>query len=189
MSTLSCLSSHPGPPAWCFLCSTQPALFIFIALGNILALCLSCQKDKKINSTAVYLFHLAVSDLLFTLTLPGKITYYMLDFSWPFGDDLCRLTKFIMYLNTYGGGALLHGLCERGPVSGGGLCPPVPMALKFWPTQAHLCGSLVLGTSSDSILALDFHRQAHGGQAYLHGVCQHGGHPWAAHHGPGGLRC
>lgn len=79
------------------------ALLVFSALGNILALRLACQKGKKINSTGVYSVQLAVSDLLFTLALPGRITYYPLDFSWPFGEGLCRLTALILYVNTYGG--------------------------------------------------------------------------------------
>ena len=79
------------------------ALLVFSALGNILALRLARQKGKKINSTGVYLVQLAASDLLFTLALPGRITYYPLDFSWPFGEGLCRLTAFILYVNTYGG--------------------------------------------------------------------------------------
>lgn len=79
------------------------ALLVFGTLGNILALRFAYQKGKKINSTNVYLVHLAVSDLLFTLALPGKIAYYVLDFSWPFGEGLCRLTAFISYVNTYSG--------------------------------------------------------------------------------------
>ncbi|XP_076728653.1 G-protein coupled receptor 183-like [Callospermophilus lateralis] len=102
-SANSCLPHLPPREASVALSLFYTVLLVFSALGNILALCLACQKDKKINSTGVYLVHLAVSDLLFSLALPGKITYYVLDFSWPFGDGLCRLTAFIMYLNTYGG--------------------------------------------------------------------------------------
>ncbi|XP_045677735.1 G-protein coupled receptor 183-like [Phyllostomus hastatus] len=98
-----CLPHHPPRVASVILCLFYTVLLVFSTLGNILALCLACQKGKKINSTGVYLVHLAVSDLLFTLALPGKITYYALDFSWPFGEGLCRLTAFIFYLNTYGG--------------------------------------------------------------------------------------
>uniref|UniRef100_A0A8D1KI96 G-protein coupled receptor 183-like n=1 Tax=Sus scrofa TaxID=9823 RepID=A0A8D1KI96_PIG len=99
----SCLSHHPPRAVSVALSLFYAALLVFSALGNILALCLAYQKGKKINSTGIYLVHLAVSDLLFTLALPGKIVYYMLDFSWPFGDAFCRLTAFILYLNTYSG--------------------------------------------------------------------------------------
>uniref|UniRef100_A0A8C4MXD3 G-protein coupled receptors family 1 profile domain-containing protein n=1 Tax=Equus asinus asinus TaxID=83772 RepID=A0A8C4MXD3_EQUAS len=97
-----CLPHHPPRAASVTLSLFYTALLVFSTLGNILALYLACQKDK-INSTGVYLVHLAVSDLLFALALPGKITYYALDFSWPFGEALCRLTAFIFYVNTYGG--------------------------------------------------------------------------------------
>ncbi|XP_066239790.1 G-protein coupled receptor 183-like isoform X1 [Saccopteryx leptura] len=99
----SCHLHHLPRAASTMLCLFYTVLLVFSALGNILALYLACQKGNKINSTGVYLVHLAVSDLLFTLALPGKITYYALDFSWPFGEGLCRLTAFIFYVNTYVG--------------------------------------------------------------------------------------
>ncbi|XP_004458485.1 G-protein coupled receptor 183-like [Dasypus novemcinctus] len=98
-----CLPHHLPRAASVALSLFYTVLLVFSALGNVLALCLACQKDKKSNSTDVYLAHLAASDLLFTLALPGKITYYALDFSWPFGDGLCRLTAFVFFVNTYGG--------------------------------------------------------------------------------------
>ncbi|XP_006832123.1 PREDICTED: G-protein coupled receptor 183-like [Chrysochloris asiatica] len=102
-STTLCHSHLPPKAATMTLSLFYTALFILSTLGNILALCLACQKSpKKINSTGIYLVHLAVSDLLFALALPGKITYYALESSWPFGDWFCRLTAFIFYLNTYG---------------------------------------------------------------------------------------
>ncbi|XP_032466616.1 G-protein coupled receptor 183-like [Phocoena sinus] len=99
----SCLPHHPPRVASVMLSLFYTAFLVFGTLGNILALRLAYQKGKKINSTNVYLVHLAVSDLLFTLALPGKIAYYVLDFSWPFGEGLCRLTAFIFYVNTYSG--------------------------------------------------------------------------------------
>ena len=101
--TNSCLPHHPPRVASVMLSLFYTALLIFAVLGNILALHLAYQKDKKINSTGVFLVHLSVSDLLFALTLPGKITYFLLDFNWPFGEGLCRLTAFIFFVNTYSG--------------------------------------------------------------------------------------
>ena len=101
--TNSCLPHHPPRVASVMLSLFYTALLIFAVLGNILALRLAYQKDKKINSTGVFLVHLSVSDLLFALTLPGKITYFLLDFNWPFGEGLCRLTAFIFFVNTYSG--------------------------------------------------------------------------------------
>ncbi|OCT92590.1 hypothetical protein XELAEV_18015647mg [Xenopus laevis] len=78
-------------------------VLIIGSCGNILALHLTFKRGKKVNSTDIYLINLAVSDALFTLTLPGRITYYILNFHWPFGDSLCRITAFIFYTNTYVG--------------------------------------------------------------------------------------
>ncbi|XP_039108456.1 G-protein coupled receptor 183-like [Hyaena hyaena] len=99
----SCLPHFPPRAVSAALSRFYTALLVFSALGNILALCLACQKVKTINSTGVYLVRLAVSDLLITLALPGRVAYYALHFSWPFGEGLCRLTAFILYVNTYGG--------------------------------------------------------------------------------------
>uniref|UniRef100_H2ZV23 Si:ch211-184m13.4 n=1 Tax=Latimeria chalumnae TaxID=7897 RepID=H2ZV23_LATCH len=78
-------------------------LFVIGSCGNVLALYMSIQKKQKLNSTRLYLINLAISDALFTLALPGRITYYVLEFNWPFGDFFCRLTAFIFYVNTYVG--------------------------------------------------------------------------------------
>ncbi|KFW90795.1 G-protein coupled receptor 183, partial [Phalacrocorax carbo] len=94
-------------------------LLVFGACGNILALCITFQRrKKKLNSTDLYLVNLALSDALFTLALPGRIAYYILEcdwpfgdwiaysileFDWPFGDWFCRATAFIFYMNTYVG--------------------------------------------------------------------------------------
>ncbi len=76
-------------------------IFVISVAGNSLVLCITCQKKQKMNSTTIYIINLAISDTLFTLALPGRITYYIRGFDWPFGDLLCRLTAMIFYCNTY----------------------------------------------------------------------------------------
>ncbi|XP_043927157.1 G-protein coupled receptor 183-like [Protopterus annectens] len=78
-------------------------ILLFGFSANILALYISCKSERKSNPTTLYLKNLAVSDALFTLSLPGRISYYILEFHWPFGDYACRLTAFIFYVNTYVG--------------------------------------------------------------------------------------
>lgn len=79
------------------------AVFIISLCGNSLVLYVICQRKQKSNSTSVYLVNLALSDTLFTLALPGRITYYIRHFDWPFGDLLCRLTALLFFANTYAG--------------------------------------------------------------------------------------
>uniref|UniRef100_A0A3B3UBP4 Si:ch211-184m13.4 n=1 Tax=Poecilia latipinna TaxID=48699 RepID=A0A3B3UBP4_9TELE len=76
-------------------------VFIISVCGNCLVLCVICQRKQKFNSTSIYLVNLALSDALFTLALPGRITYYIRHFDWPFGDLLCRLTTLLFFANTY----------------------------------------------------------------------------------------
>lgn len=78
-------------------------VFIFSVCGNALVLAVICQRRQKFNSTAVYLLNLALSDALFTLTLPGRIFYYIRRFDWPFGDFLCRMSTLLFFANTYAG--------------------------------------------------------------------------------------
>lgn len=78
-------------------------VFVISLCGNSLVLYVSFQRKQKFNSTSVYLVNLALSDTLFTLALPSRITYYICHFDWPFGDLLCRLTTLLFFANTYAG--------------------------------------------------------------------------------------
>ncbi|XP_072252713.1 G-protein coupled receptor 183 [Leuresthes tenuis] len=78
-------------------------VFIISVCGNSLVLYVICQRKQKFNSTSIYLVNLALSDAMFTLALPGRITYYIRHFDWPFGDILCRLTTLLFFANTYAG--------------------------------------------------------------------------------------
>ncbi|XP_018601373.2 G-protein coupled receptor 183-A [Scleropages formosus] len=72
-------------------------------LGNALALHVIRPNLKKMNSTTLYSTNLAVSDILFTLSLPLRILYYALGFHWPLGETLCKVSSLIFYMNTYAG--------------------------------------------------------------------------------------
>lgn len=82
-------------------------VFLISLCGNSLVLYVICQKKQKFNSTSIYLLNLALSDTLFTLALPGRITYYIRRFDWPFGDLICRLTTLLFFANTYAGIAFM----------------------------------------------------------------------------------
>uniref|UniRef100_A0A8C5EA86 G-protein coupled receptor 183-like n=1 Tax=Gouania willdenowi TaxID=441366 RepID=A0A8C5EA86_GOUWI len=66
-------------------------VFLISAFGNSLVLYVLCQRKQKFNSTSIYLVNLALSDSLFTLALPGRITYYIRHFDWPFGSSFINL--------------------------------------------------------------------------------------------------
>lgn len=83
-------------------------VFLVSACGNSLVLYITClKKGQKFNSTSIYLVNLALSDALFTLSLPGRVIYYIRQFDWPFGDPLCRMTAVLFFTNTYTGIAFM----------------------------------------------------------------------------------
>ncbi|XP_077436339.1 G-protein coupled receptor 183-A [Vanacampus margaritifer] len=78
-------------------------VFLVGLLGNALALHVIRPNLKKMNSTTLYSLNLVISDILFTLSLPVRITYYALGFHWPLGEALCKISGLIFYINTYAG--------------------------------------------------------------------------------------
>ncbi|XP_074133354.1 P2Y purinoceptor 4 [Sminthopsis crassicaudata] len=53
------------------------------------------------DATATYMFHLALSDTLYVLSLPTLIYYYAARNDWPFGTGLCKFVRFLFYWNLY----------------------------------------------------------------------------------------
>lgn len=66
--------------------------FIFFLPGNGLVLCVLIKHRNQINLTDISLFNLAVSDLLFVLTLPFY-AHYTVAGEWTFGGFMCRFTS------------------------------------------------------------------------------------------------
>lgn len=82
--------------------------FVLGAIGNSLVIAtfikywclrLRCMTD-------VFLFYLAISDLLLLLSLPLEISEIIINF-WPFGNGLCKLNRVLCAINTYSGLLLL----------------------------------------------------------------------------------
>uniref|UniRef100_A0A8D2KZI4 P2Y purinoceptor 4 n=1 Tax=Varanus komodoensis TaxID=61221 RepID=A0A8D2KZI4_VARKO len=53
------------------------------------------------NATSTYMFHLAISDTLYVLSLPSLVYYYAQRNNWPFGEWLCKFVRFLFYTNLY----------------------------------------------------------------------------------------
>ncbi|KAM5288044.1 cysteinyl leukotriene receptor 2 [Ctenodactylus gundi] len=76
-------------------------IFVWGALGNGLSIYVFLQPYKKSTSANVFMLNLAVSDLLFTATLPFRAHYYLNNRSWVFGDLACRTMSYAFYVNMY----------------------------------------------------------------------------------------
>ncbi|XP_068129463.1 proteinase-activated receptor 3 [Hyperolius riggenbachi] len=89
-----------------------PAIYIIVILvgipSNILALQMSFSRVRTV-CTSIFFTNLAISDLLFCLTLPLKAAYHLNDNNWIFGEAMCRVLTVCFYGNTYG--SILFLMC------------------------------------------------------------------------------
>uniref|UniRef100_UPI00398F7ED7 P2Y purinoceptor 8-like n=1 Tax=Pristiophorus japonicus TaxID=55135 RepID=UPI00398F7ED7 len=84
---------------------TLPAIylviFIFSTPLNAVSLwLLSCRMWPK-TPTMIFSINLAVTDLLYSLTLPFQITYHWNRNNWQVGEPMCRLVTVLFYGNMH----------------------------------------------------------------------------------------
>ncbi|XP_075597960.1 cysteinyl leukotriene receptor 2 isoform X1 [Balearica regulorum gibbericeps] len=82
-----------------------PIMYLFIfflgAVGNGLSIYVFFQPSQRKTSVNIYMQNLAVSDLMFVSTLPFRATYFLLGSRWIFGDVICRIMTYTLYVNMY----------------------------------------------------------------------------------------
>ncbi|XP_038839277.1 P2Y purinoceptor 11-like [Salvelinus namaycush] len=75
--------------------------FCVALVGNLFALRLLATRERNNWHTGVVLScNLAISDLLYVLTLPLLIVYYMQE-NWLFGMAVCKIERFLFTCNLY----------------------------------------------------------------------------------------
>ncbi|NXH43754.1 CLTR2 protein, partial [Dicaeum eximium] len=77
-------------------------LFIFFlgGVGNSLSIYTFFRTSQR-TSVNIYMQNLAISDLMFVSTLPFRASYFLLGSRWIFGDILCRIMTYTLYMNMY----------------------------------------------------------------------------------------
>ncbi|KAM8853767.1 G protein-coupled receptor 184 [Synchiropus picturatus] len=83
------------------LMSVDIIAFILGLIFNVLTIGPIWQQVRKKNVLGIYLLNLALSDLLFIVTLPFWINYYNMDHNWKLGVPLCSVVGFFFYSNMY----------------------------------------------------------------------------------------
>ncbi|KAI4887059.1 hypothetical protein NFI96_010071 [Prochilodus magdalenae] len=59
------------------------------------------RQDRRTNKINFFILNLAVTDFQFVLTLPFWAVDTALDFSWPFGDAMCKIVLSVTVMNMY----------------------------------------------------------------------------------------
>ncbi|XP_034535904.1 relaxin-3 receptor 1 [Notolabrus celidotus] len=71
-------------------------------MGNLLVLFfIRVKHERRKSRVNFFVFNLAVTDLQFVLTLPFWAVDTALDFSWPFGDAMCKILLSVTVMNMY----------------------------------------------------------------------------------------
>ncbi|XP_033949384.1 cysteinyl leukotriene receptor 1 [Pseudochaenichthys georgianus] len=82
--------------------STAYSLITVLGLvGNGLALVVLIRTYRESSPFHIYMLNLGVSDLLCVMTLPLRVVYYVKKGQWNFGDFLCRISSYALYVNLY----------------------------------------------------------------------------------------
>ncbi|XP_066206602.1 C-C chemokine receptor type 1-like [Saccopteryx leptura] len=82
------------------LATLYSLVFVIGLIGNILVVLILLQHKRLKNMTNIYVFNLAISDLLFLFTLVFMIHYY-LKANWVFGNVMCKLVFGLYYVGLY----------------------------------------------------------------------------------------
>lgn len=74
---------------------------VFGFVGNFLAVIIYLAKLRPWKSSSIIMVNLAVADLLYALSLPMLVQFYITR-NWIFGEFMCRFIRFCFYYNLYG---------------------------------------------------------------------------------------
>ncbi|XP_043926560.1 type-1 angiotensin II receptor [Protopterus annectens] len=76
-------------------------IFVIGILGNIVVVIVIYIYMKLKTVASIFLFNLALADMTFLITLPLWAASTAMEYHWPFGIALCKLTAGIVTLNLY----------------------------------------------------------------------------------------
>ncbi|KAL2077205.1 hypothetical protein ACEWY4_026709 [Coilia grayii] len=110
-------------------------VFVLGLALNSLALWMFLTKMRPWNASTVYMFHLALSDTLYVLSLPTLIYYYANRSHWPFGVVVCKVVRFLFYANLYSSILFLTCISVHRYL---GICHPIRSLTMIKPRHAHL---------------------------------------------------
>lgn len=76
-------------------------IFVVGFTGNLMAIIIYVVKLRPWKSGSIIMVNLAVADMLYTLSLPFLVNFYIIR-NWMLGEFMCRLLRFCFHFNLYG---------------------------------------------------------------------------------------
>ncbi|XP_054480094.1 2-oxoglutarate receptor 1-like [Anoplopoma fimbria] len=76
-------------------------IFIVGLVGNVTSISIYVTKLRPWRSSSIIMVNLALTDLLYVLSLPFLVYYYSTG-EWSLGDFMCRFVRFGFHFNLYG---------------------------------------------------------------------------------------
>ncbi|XP_032067339.1 P2Y purinoceptor 11 [Thamnophis elegans] len=76
--------------------------FIFAVLGNGFTIYHFVAWERTWHPGMIFSFNLALSDLFYAISLLPLATYYFPPKNWSYGCLLCKLDRFVFFVNLYG---------------------------------------------------------------------------------------
>ncbi|XP_056157984.1 2-oxoglutarate receptor 1-like [Lampris incognitus] len=77
-------------------------IFVVGLPGNITSIGIYLTKLRPWKSSSIIMVNLALTDLLYVLSMPFLVYYYTNGDSWTLGDFMCRFVRFGFHFNLYG---------------------------------------------------------------------------------------
>ncbi|KFQ44364.1 2-oxoglutarate receptor 1, partial [Nestor notabilis] len=78
-------------------------IFVLCFPGNIVTIFVYFAKMRPWKSSTIITFNLAITDLLYLVTLPFSIHYTVNGNNWIFGEFMCKFVHFCFNFNMYSG--------------------------------------------------------------------------------------
>ncbi|CAK6965543.1 -oxoglutarate receptor 1-like [Scomber scombrus] len=77
-------------------------IFTVGLVGNLTSISIYLIKLRPWKSNSIIMVNLALTDLLYVLSMPFLVYYYSNGDSWTLGDFMCRFVRFGFHFNLYG---------------------------------------------------------------------------------------
>ncbi|XP_041038607.1 type-1 angiotensin II receptor [Carcharodon carcharias] len=98
-SNLTCITGGRHTYIFLMIPVIYSIIFVMGVLGNSMVIVVIYYYLKPKTVANIFLLNLALADLIFVITLPLWAAYTAMEYHWPFGVFLCKMSATILLLN------------------------------------------------------------------------------------------